>query len=97
MHVSPFQTISGEYLFNYNILDDKLSIKINLNQEMSGFFANLSGSRRPLRSLSILGSLCKRPFGALRTIVLIYWQALKLKFRGETYRPRPTPPQEEIS
>ena len=97
MHVSPFQEVSGEYLFNFNILTEKLSIKINLSEEGAGFFANLTGHRQPLRSRTILGMLFKRPFGALRTIVLIYWQALKLKFQGETYRPRPAPPQEEIS
>ena len=97
MHVSPFQEVSGEYLFNFNILSEKLSIKINLSEEGAGFFANLTGHRQPLRSRTILGMLFKRPFGALRTIVLIYWQALKLKLQGETYRPRPAPPQEEIS
>ena len=97
MHVSPFQDISGDYFFNFNILDEKLSIKINLSNRDGGFFANLNGARHPLKTMGILAMLWKRPFGALRTIVLIYWQALKLKFRGETYRTRPAPPQEEIS
>lgn len=97
MHVSPFQRIEGVYSFNFSILDDRLSIKINLDMPNGGLFASLTGPRKPLTNAAILGMLARRPFGPLRTITLIYWQALKLKFRGETYLSRPTPPEKEIS
>ena len=97
MHVSPFQTVDGQYSFVFNVLSDKILIKINLVMASGGVFANLVGSRTPLSNLGILKMLMKRPFGSLRTIVLIYWQALQLKFRGETYLTRPAPPKKEVS
>ena len=97
MHVSPYQPVEGEYSFKFNILEDRISIGINLTMAKGGFFANLVGPRQKLTDASIARMLITRPFGSLRTIVLIYWQALKLKFRGETYRTRPAPPEEEIS
>lgn len=97
MHVSPFQPIEGKYIFTFNMLGEKIAINVDLEIPGAGFFANLKGNRLPLTNRSIAKMLLTRPFGSLRTIVLIYWQALKLKFRGETYRVRPTPPKEEIS
>lgn len=97
MHVSPFQTVDGQYSFVFNMLSEKILIKINLVMASGGVFANLVGSRKPLSNLGILKMLVKRPFGSLRTIVLIYWQALQLKFRGETYLTRPAPPKKEVS
>lgn len=97
MHVSPFQAISGNYSFNFNILDEKLHIKIQMENGTETLFANLTGPRHPLTNRAILWAALRRPFGPLRTIVLIYWQALRLKLRGARYRTRPTPPEKEIS
>lgn len=97
MHVSPFQTTSGIYSFNFNVLDEKIQIKIRMTNGTETLFANLTGPRLPLTNRAILAAAVRRPFGPLRTIALIYWQALRLKLRGATYRTRPTPPEKEIS
>ena len=34
---------------------------------------------------------------ARRVMALIHWQALKLFLKGAGFRPRPEPPQEEVS
>lgn len=97
MHVSPFQEIKGSYSFNFNILEDAINIVIDLKQPGAGVLATLDGERRTLTSRRILAMLVKRPLGSVRTVILIYWQALLLKFRGETYLRRPAPPEREVS
>ncbi|SHH79071.1 hypothetical protein SAMN04488044_3275 [Cognatishimia maritima] len=97
MHVSPYLEVSGDYSFNFNVLDNSILIKILLTQGNQTLFANLRGTRAPLTNRAILWAALRRPFGPLRTVALIYWQALLLKLRGATYRTRPAPPEKEIT
>lgn len=97
MHVSPYLEVSGDYAFNFNVLNESILIKILLTQGNQTLFANLKGSRHPLSNRAILWAGLRRPFGPLRTVALIYWQALKLKLLGATYRTRPAPPEKEIT
>ena len=96
-HVSPFQKIAGTYTFNFKITPDSVAIRINHKNGENGVLATLTGTRRPLSNRGILGALIRRPFGAMRTVVLIYFQALKLKFKGAQYTTRPTPPSKEVT
>jgi DUF1365 family protein len=96
-HVSPFQPIAGEYDFNFDIRDDRISIRIALGHEAGGLIATLTGPVRPLTSVGLLGAMLRRPFGSRRVLGLIHWQALKLWWKGATFRARPSPPAEEIS
>jgi DUF1365 family protein len=57
----------------------------------------LGGQFEPLTNSKIFSSLVRLPFGALRVMALIHWQALKLKLKGATYRRRPLPPKQELS
>ncbi len=97
LHVSPFQEVKGNYSFNFNILREKINIKITLTNGNETLFANLVGNRAPLTNRAILTAALRRPFGPIRTVFLIYYQALRLKLAGATYRSRPTPPEKEIS
>ena len=97
MHVSPFQDVAGSYQFNFDITPDKVAIRIGFKNGDDGVIATLTGARKPLSNLSILAALLRRPTGALRTITLIHWQALRLKLKGARYRTRPTPPEQEVS
>lgn len=96
-HVSPFQTVAGEYSFAFDIRSDRLSILIAYRNGAECLFATLAGRRRPLDNRSILAAAIRRPLGALRTIALIHWQALRLTCKGAPFRPRPVPPTEEVS
>ena len=82
MHVSPFQDVAGDYQFNFDISPGKIAIRIGFKNGGDGVIATLTGKRKPLSNLSILGALIRRPTGALRTITLIHWQALRLKLKG---------------
>lgn len=97
LHVSPFQDVAGEYEFAFDIDDSHVDIRILHRNGSEGVVATLTGTRAPLTSAGLLRASLRRPLGALRTISLIHWQALRLKLKGAVYRPRPTPPSSEVS
>lgn len=96
-HVSPFQQIAGHYQFNFDVSKERIVIRIAHLNEDNGLIATLSGARAPLSSARLFAAMARRPFGPLRTIALIYWQALRLKLKGAPYQKRPTPPEQEVS
>ena len=96
-HVSPFQEIEGGYEFRFDIRADRVGIFIDYATGNEGLYATLTGARRPLRNGDILRALWRRPFGSRRVLGLIHWQALKLWIKGAPYRPRPEPPEREVS
>lgn len=96
-HVSPFQNIAGTYRFGFVFEEDRIAISIAFRDGDEGLLATLSGRRSPLTNRAILGVILRRPLGAIRTMTLIHWQALRLAFKRTPYRPRPTPPVEDVS
>ena len=96
-HVSPFQDIAGGYTFRFDIQPQTIGIWIDFSEDHAGLIATLSGPRQPLTNAGILRSMMRRPFGSRRVLTLIHWQALKLWWKGVAYRPRPEPPEHEVS
>lgn len=96
-HVSPFQDIAGGYTFRFDIQEDSIGIWIDFSEDHAGLIATLTGPRKPLSNWGILKSMVRRPFGSRRVLALIHWQALKLWWKGVSYRPRPEPPESEVS
>lgn len=96
-HVSPFQEIAGEYRFNFAVTPTRVAIRIEHSNGAEGVLATFTGRPEPLTNRALLFSLLARPFGAARTIALIYWQALRLKLKGAPYHRRPLPPSQEVS
>ncbi|MFQ1700336.1 DUF1365 domain-containing protein [Loktanella agnita] len=97
MHVSPFQPVEGSYVFRFDIQPDRIGVWIDYTRGNGGLVATLTGPRKPLTNLSILTSAVRRPFGSRRVLALIHWQALKLWFKGATFRSQPKPPVDEVS
>lgn len=97
MHVSPFQDVEGDYTFNFDIRSNRIAIRIVHRNGEEGLVATLTGSPRPMSSLSLVLAFMRRPAGAVRTILLIYLQALRLKIKGARFRPRPEPGPTEIT
>lgn len=97
MHVSPFQDVAGDYAFCFDVRPDRIAIRIDFRNGDKGLIATLAGPRAPLTNAAILTALLRRPAGAMRTIALIYWQALRLKLKGARFRARPIPPNQEVS
>lgn len=96
-HVSPFQTVAGGYVFRVDLRQDRLRIVIDFTAGAEGLTATLSGPLRPLTNAGLLAAMLRRPFGARRVLALIHWQALKLALKGAAFRPRPKPPEQEVS
>ncbi|WP_306110751.1 MULTISPECIES: DUF1365 domain-containing protein [unclassified Roseovarius] len=96
-HVSPFQTIEGEYTFRLDIRPDRIGIWIDLSRGKGGVIATLVGDRRPLTTGGVLKALARRPLGSRRVLALIHWQALKLWWKGAKFQNRPEPPTREVS
>ncbi len=97
LHVSPFQEVAGDYEFVFDIRPSRIRIAILHRNGDEGVIATLSGTPRPLTNAGLLMAALRRPFGALRTMALIHWQALRLKLKGARYRTRPIPPAHEVS
>lgn len=97
LHVSPFQPVEGGYEFRFDIRDDRIGIWIDYSRGDGGLIATLTGPRKPLSNRTILGAMLRRPLGARRVLALIHWQALKLWIKRAVFRPRPTPPVDEVS
>lgn len=96
-HVSPFQPIEGGYEFRFDITPDQIGIWIDYSRGNGGLIATLHGARTPLTNWSILRAAVRRPFGSRRVLALIHWQAIKLWWKGATFRSRPAPPTDKVS
>lgn len=97
MHVSPFQQVAGEYRFHFEMTDSAVNIRIIYQNGDQGVLATLNGLRRPATTLSLAGAALRRPFGALRVVALIHWQALKLWVKRAPFLGKPPPPEPLIS
>lgn len=97
MHVSPFQKVAGTYRFNFEMTDRAFNIRITYENGDQGVLATLNGLRRPVTTAALAKVAIRRPFGAVRVVALIYWQALKLWVKGAPFLPKPKPPKPLIS
>lgn len=97
MHVSPFQKVKGQYSFNFGFSDDSIDIRINYKNDNHGVLATLIGKRKTASSTSLLKAAIIRPFGALRVVALIHFQALALYIKRAPFTKPPKPPSLLIS
>ncbi len=96
-HVSPFQDIAGGYHFQFKVTETQIVIRINHKNGGEGVNATLTGTLAPLSNAAILRAGLRRPFGPLRTMALIIWNAFLLRAKGAKYRDRPPAPDQEVS
>lgn len=96
-YVSPFQEMSGKYEFRFKMDSEQIGAWIDYQNGDEGVYTTLTGNIQSLTFLSALRSAITVPFGALRVITLIYWQALKLKLKGGQYRDAPKQNEKRIS
>jgi DUF1365 family protein len=96
-HVSPFQPVAGEYRFHFALAPGDVSVRIDYRHGAGGLLATLYGGREDMTSFGLLASLVRRPFGSLRVVALIHWQALRLWHVRAVFHRRPAPPAQEVS
>lgn len=93
MHVSPFQKIEGAYFFNFGFDADRIDIRIDYRNGDQGVLATLVGDRRHATNRSLIFAALRRPFGALRVVALIHWQAAILYFKRAPFLKKQPAPQ----
>ncbi len=96
-YVSPFQPVEGEYTFRFTFTQTQIGIRIDLSHGQGGIVATLCGELVPLTSFGIAKALISRPFGSLRVLGLIFYQALKLRLKGARYLPYSKSAKVEVS
>ena len=96
-HVSPFQDVAGQYSFRFDFAPTHFGVRIDHHRSGGGVIATLTGTRVPLTAGGLLWSALRRPGGAFRVLALIYAQALVLRLKGVRFRPRPEPPEMEVT
>ena len=97
-HVSPFFNITGNYRFQFSLTENRIFVRIVYEDgEGGGLDTMIAGKRFPFTDRQLLRVFVRRPFGAMRTTALIYWQALRLWHKGIAYRRRPKPPSKSVT
>ena len=97
MHVSPFQTVAGQYTFNFGFTADKIDIRIDFQNGDQGVLATLNGARGPATTRSLLWAAIRRPLGSARVVALIHWQAVVLYFKRAPFLGNQPEPAQPIS
>lgn len=90
LHVSPFMGMDHDYRWRLTLPEQTLSVEIA--SEHGGevaFAASLSMRRVPLTARNLNRVLARYPASTVRTLALIYSQALRLRAKGVRVRPHP--------
>lgn len=91
LHVSPFMGMDARYEWRLTEPAQTLSVHIASSREgLPVFDATLSMRRQQLTSSTLARMSARYPAAALRTLALIYGQAVRLKLRGAPTYPHPS-------
>lgn len=98
-HVSPFLPREGSYKFRFDLRADKLGIWIDYYDAANNkqLLTSLTGEFTPLTAVNLQRAFWRYPLVALKAVLLIHWQALKLVAKGIRYIPRSTQLAEKVA
>jgi DUF1365 family protein len=89
-HVSPFMPMDITYDWRFTAPGGQLAVRMtNSRQGAEVFSASLLLRRQPLKGGNLAGVLMRWPFMTVKVIAAIYWQALRLKWKGVPFCPHP--------
>ncbi|HEX7368991.1 MAG TPA: DUF1365 domain-containing protein [Rhodanobacteraceae bacterium] len=89
-HVSPFMPMEQRYDWRFNVPGDALAVQMDvLRDGARQFDAHLQLERRPLTGASLARVLWRYPLMTAQVIGAIYWQALRLKLKGNPFYSHP--------
>jgi len=80
-HVSPFNPMDMRYQWDVQQPGEQLCLQLSCVKEQKHFTAALNLQRQPLNNSTLRKSLLAIPSMTVKTILGIYWQALKLFFK----------------
>jgi uncharacterized protein len=92
-HVSPFFDVSGRYAFTLRAPQDSISLVIDkYKDKIRDHVATLKARRLPLTDSALARAFFTIPLLTLKVVGAIYFEALKLLFKGARYHDKPAPP-----
>lgn len=87
--VSPFNPMDMRYKWRISQPDQKLALSLSCHQDNKHFDASLRLTKHPLNSRTLMRAVLGIPSMTIKTVGGIYWQALKLFFKGVPVYPHP--------
>jgi DUF1365 family protein len=89
-HVSPFMPLAQEYDWRLHEPGARLAVHMeNLEGGRPLFDATLALERREISGPALARALAVHPFMTARVIAAIYWNALRLRWKGAVHHPHP--------
>jgi DUF1365 family protein len=90
-HVSPFMSMNSQYHWSISPPADDLRVRISSTEEGRKFFSvGLHLERRPLTTANLARALVRFPLMTAQVYAGIYWQALRLWWKGCRFHPHPS-------
>ena len=81
-HVSPFNPMDMQYKWEISQPAQSLKLTLSCHKEVKHFAASLNLSKVELNSKSLFNVMLTIPSMTIKTVIGIYWQALKLFIKG---------------
>jgi hypothetical protein len=89
-HVSPFMPMDIAYDWRFTAPAEQLAVRMtNTRQGAELFNASLHLQQQPLTGGNLAKTLLRWPFMTAKVIAAIYWQALRLKWKGVSFCAHP--------
>ncbi len=90
MHVSPFYSLDGSYVWNFDVPGERASARVDVTRRGERLFtASLVLRRVELCDASIRRVLLRYPLMTAKVIGAIHWEALKLWWKGAPFHSQP--------
>ncbi|MGW0683901.1 DUF1365 domain-containing protein [Streptomyces sp. NPDC002754] len=93
-YVSPFFPVDGRYRMRLPAPGERVDLTVHLERDGGRpFTATVRGSRREVRTRTLLGLTLRRPWSTLAVSVAIRLHGIRLYLRGLPVQPRPDRPE----